>query len=369
MVEEASYLKEAGFEVIVATQEFEERPMLEDALASIGVRVRTLAPPAFLSDWPRRHYEFCRALLYRPRWLHSGDFDLARVCMPWSNRGLENIWLCNRAGIPVIVSAHNTFPGGNLQTAWHARHLVKAFSSVKGLVALTGESLDGFNKAFGNYLSTATIQRVIPNAVDTGKFVASNEARVDLRDRLGISQETRVVGSVGRLSDHKRPVELIRVFRDVASRVSGTHMVLVGEGELRREVEAEIDRSNLRGMVTLLGNQEQVERVVAGLDVHVLLSSIEGFASVNAEAMACEVPVVATDVPGSRAVVKDGLTGYLVSLGNNRTAADRVVHLLTATDVGRQMGRHGRREVLECYSVQQKKQRWLDLYRDILQLT
>ena len=63
MVEEASYLKEAGFEVIVATQEFEERPMLEDALASIGVRVRAVGPPAVLSDWQRRHDNCGRALL------------------------------------------------------------------------------------------------------------------------------------------------------------------------------------------------------------------------------------------------------------------------------------------------------------------
>jgi glycosyltransferase involved in cell wall biosynthesis len=368
LVEEARYLTDAGATVTVATRQFPDRPLLDAALNQIGVPVRELDPPPFLSDWSRRRRNRLKVSWYRPKWLLAGEFDAARVLMPWANRGLEIIWLLSRMNVPIIVSAHNAFPGTPMLSRWHSHYLLQAFKNVLGVVGLTESALMRFRGSFGPYLGVNVVQRVVHNAVDTGKFFPSKAAYDAFREWIGVNQQTKVVGSVGRLSNHKRPSDLIYAFKIVYREFPDTRFVLVGDGELRKELEDLVRREGLEGIVILLGEQPSVEKIMAGLDVHVLLSKVEGFASVNVEAMASEVPVVATDVPGSNEVILHERTGYLVEVGDIQGAADKVLRLLSDAENANAMGRDARRWVEQRFSIERRRVDLLDVYQEVMNI-
>jgi glycosyltransferase involved in cell wall biosynthesis len=130
-----------------------------------------------------------------------------------------------------------------------------------------------------------------------------------------------VIGWAGRLSEIKRPLDLVRV----AAKVPGSRLVLAGDGELRPAVEQLIGELRMTDRVQLLGYVENMASWYGSFDALLLTSANEGAPVVAIEAQAAGVPVVATDAGGTRNVVDDGETGYLAPVG----AIDRLAELLT----------------------------------------
>lgn len=149
---------------------------------------------------------------------------------------------------------------------------------------------------------------VLPNGLDVSRFRPDPERRSAARASWGVSGDETVIGIVARWS----PVKNHRLFLEAAARLLMTHprcrFVMIGKdldshnGELARDL-AEL---GLVDKVLLLGPRHDVETLYPGLDLAVLTSRSEGFPNVLAEAMACGVPVVSTDVGDAREIVGEG---------------------------------------------------------------
>lgn len=158
----------------------------------------------------------------------------------------------------------------------------------------------------------------IPTCVDTGTFQpAAAEVRpvlrTSVRRELALKQNTRILVFVGRLDTQKDPLLLLKAFGSAASGTSDLHLVVVGDGSMRRIVESAIAEGGLGGKVTLLGarSASDIARLLQGSDLFVLSSAYEGMPIAVLEALATGVPVVSTDVGEIRRVVQDGRNGYL----------------------------------------------------------
>lgn len=154
---------------------------------------------------------------------------------------------------------------------------------------------------------------VVPPGVELEELLAIDGHSGVLRDRIGASAGSFVVGVVGRLAEVKRPELAVEVFELLAERFEELHLAFVGDGSERGALERRIRSGTpaVRERVHILGAQEAMVPVFADLDAVLLTSRTEGAPVALIEAAAAGKPVVATSVGGVSEIVAHERTGYL----------------------------------------------------------
>jgi glycosyltransferase involved in cell wall biosynthesis/O-antigen/teichoic acid export membrane protein len=173
----------------------------------------------------------------------------------------------------------------------------------------------------------------IGNGIDLQRFHAGSDTAV---------HERPTITCVARLE----PVKNHDLLFDAVALLLPHHpdliLQLVGDGPLREQAEARCRELGIAHAVRFLGYRDDVPDLLRGTDVSVLTSMKEGIPRAILEAMAMGVPVVATDVPGSREAVRDGETGFAVPLGDAHALADAIDRLLRDPELRARMGAAGR---------------------------
>lgn len=151
-----------------------------------------------------------------------------------------------------------------------------------------------------------------------------------------------LVVACGRLKALKGFGFLIDALREVR-KTTPANLLIVGEGEERAALERKIRRLRLQNCVRLVGFQENPFKYMAAADLFVLSSLFEGFGNVIVEAMACGVPVVATDCPyGPREIITDGENGILVELGSAPALAQAILRVLGDSKLRNRLAENGK---------------------------
>lgn len=174
-----------------------------------------------------------------------------------------------------------------------------------------------------------------------------------LRKELGIAEDVPIVLSIGRLTRQKDPFTFFRAAPQVLFAHPNTHFVWIGHGELESEVRAYIQRMGISASCSILGWRTDVSELLSGADVFVLPSLYESFGYVTCEAMACGLPVVATRVSGTKDIVVEGETGFLVPPGDAEKFSERITELLSHKDKRLLFGQRGKEQVQKNFSVTQ----------------
>ena len=206
--------------------------------------------------------------------------------------------------------------------------------------------------------------RSFPYGVDTARFAPRDRARA--RAALGLDAERHVVGTIGRLNAQKGHTYLLQAAERLAERRADIEWVIAGDGEVRARLEAEARLRGLEQHVRFLGHRSDVPEILAALDVFVLSSNFEGMCFAVAEALAVEVPVVATDVGGVSQSVVDGETGLLVPPRDPAALADAIERLVDDGDEATRLGSAGRQRVEELYDLSEMAAATERLYARVL---
>jgi len=208
--------------------------------------------------------------------------------------------------------------------------------------------------------------KFMPNGIDICRFKPDRLAGRGLRHELGINNAF-VWLAVGRFEAAKDYPNMLRAFRVVAAKRLDATLLLVGQGSLLEEVKKLAGELGLEDKVRFLGVRRDIPELMNAADAFVLSSRWEGFGLVLAEAMACQLPVVAADSGGPREILHGGSLGFLVPPGDSNSLAKAMVQLMTLTEVERQaMGQAGRVYVEANYSLDRVVDRWEELYMEIL---
>ncbi len=249
------------------------------------------------------------------------------------------------AGVPVIASAlHSTgWPDGVGRLNRLLTPLTDAFIAV-------AESHGEFLRDFERF--PAPKVHVIRNGVDCARFRPDPPARASVRDELGLTAETPLVGIVAALRPEKHHTMLIDAAARLRDRPDPPHFLIVGDGPERQRIRTHARSLGVEDRVHLLGTRHDTPRLLAALDVFTLCSLNEASPVSILEALACEIPVVATDVGSVSESVLPGETGRLVPRENVPAFADAIDDLLDDPATRNRMGAHGRSRVLQSGSLE-----------------
>jgi glycosyltransferase involved in cell wall biosynthesis len=143
------------------------------------------------------------------------------------------------------------------------------------------------------------------------------------------------------------------------------HLRLVGDGPDRQDLESTIVTRGLEGHVTLEGNcnQDRVQAFYRETDLFVLASFAEGIPVVLMEAMAMELPCVATWITGIPELIRHGIDGWLVPPADEEQLADAIAKLMDDPELRRKLGRSARIRVQEKYDLERNTERLAEIYR------
>jgi glycosyltransferase involved in cell wall biosynthesis len=205
---------------------------------------------------------------------------------------------------------------------------------------------------------------VVSLGIELGRF------RRDLANPARVAEyrgsAATVVGAIGRLVPQKAMHVLVDAAPALLAAQPGLRVLIVGDGPLRNDLEAQAVRLGVAHAVRFAGYQEDVVSAYGAMDVFVLPSRDEGFGLVFLEAMAVGVPVVGTRVIGSEDAVEDGVTGLLVPYGNAAALAAAVRRILESPDLARRLRETASERVRRVYSREQCAARVEELYRELL---
>jgi glycosyltransferase involved in cell wall biosynthesis len=207
---------------------------------------------------------------------------------------------------------------------------------------------------------------VLLHGVNPDTVPRGPEARTRARDLLGLASTRPVVGIVANLSPKKDHAGLLTAIDQVRTRVPDVLLLLIGSGPLEDELRARVAADGLRDHVRFLGSRDDVAELLPALDVFVLGSRFEGLPIALLEAMAAELPCVATAVGGVPEALTDGVEGRLVPPGDPRALATALEEVLGAPGVRAAMGSAARRRVRSEFSIDRAVRRTEELYAAVL---
>jgi N-acetyl-alpha-D-glucosaminyl L-malate synthase BshA len=259
--------------------------------------------------------------------------------------------------LPVITTLHGT-----------DITLVGADRSYLPITRYALEQSDGVT-AISNYLKQATIEtfqfdrmQVIPNFVSPSEYKPTPDC--DLRKTLS-PDDAPIMVHVSNFRPVKRPVDCVEILARVLKKVNA-RLVMVGDGSERTNV---IHRARCLGIddkCVFVGKQARIVDYLCASDLLLLPSEQESFGLAALEAMACQVPVIASRVGGLPEVVDDGETGFLSPVGDVDKMADDAVKLLADDKLRREMGKRARVSAVSRYSTDLIIPQYIKFYEQIL---
>jgi sugar transferase (PEP-CTERM/EpsH1 system associated) len=293
----------------------------------------------------------------RPAVVHTRNLAALEAAVPaWA------------AGVPVRIHGEHgrdvgDFDGTSRKHQW-IRRLYRPF--VNQYVAVSRD-LEHYLTGLG--VPSARVAQIY-NGVDTQRFKPA-DGRVEIQgypfDRDGLW----VIGSVGRMEIVKDQITLARAFIRALEMQPNfrdrLRLVIVGEGILRREVEALLGEAALMPLCWMPGERNDVDQIFSKLDCFLLPSRGEGISNTILEAMACALPVIATAVGGNVELIEPGRTGELVPAGDFETMAHEILAYASNPGKAQAAGRAGRARVERFFSLDTMVERYRKLYDEQLE--
>ena len=320
------------------------------SLGDIGPRIAALGIPVqalgMATRWPRlallrRLREMIRE--WRPdvvhTWLYHADL-LGGLAARW-------------AGVPVVCWGIRSSNLDVDKTAWTTRVIRRVCAWLSGCVPdrifLNSEAARGIHAALGYAPGKMS---VIPNGFDLSRFAPDPVARARVRASLGCTEDTLLVGMVGRYDPLKNHAGFVAAMSILRPRLSALKIAMVGKGvTAQNDPLVSLLQAETWGQdAMLLGERTDIPALMAAFDILVCPSHAEAFPNVIGEAMATGVPCVATDVGDCAFLV--GETGRVVPVGDMAALAGQVLALLGLSPAQRAaLGALARERVEACFDI------------------
>ena len=340
---DANLLRQAGWNVTLAY--FVDGPLRQEIIPSVElqhIRARS---------WLKRClelYAFC----------HWKQFDIIHSHQMGAN--LVSALVGRLLGTPVIVTEHGLQLWRNRKHRFLARLTYRCAAQVLAVSQATAQvriERDGAPK---------TKISVMPNCYRPEFQPQPADIVSHLRAEYRIPDGAMIVGFVGRLAQVKRLDLLVDAVLRVLKERENTLFLVVGDGSQRQKLERSIEHAGIAGAFRLVGEQSDIPKFLALMDVFVLSSERESLSVSLVEAAAMGVPQVAFDVGGNREIVVQGETGLLVPFPDSEKFAKAILSLLASDSRRIRMKERTRQRAQRLFSPEVRLQALNHLYEVVM---
>lgn len=229
-------------------------------------------------------------------------------------------------------------------------------------IVVVSDVLDDAMRKAG--MGKKTIQ--IPNGVNELTFHPDNPGKG--KSHWGFSDEHFVFGTVARFSQEKGHPILLDAFAEVHSKYPQARLLLIGDGPLFSEMHSKAESLNISQHIHFAGAQTDVENILQDIDCYLSPSLTEGMPMSILEAMASNLPIIATEV-GSLGEVLDEGCGILIPPGEVAALAEAMSDIIERQGEAKEMANRARTRIESHYSAAQQSDRYAEIYHSVVDAT
>ncbi len=202
--------------------------------------------------------------------------------------------------------------------------------------------------------------KVIYNGIDTKQNVAHLDKTL-----FSLEYDWPVVVQVGNFRHVKNQIIAIQAFRKVIDKRINAYLLFVGIGDTLPQCKESTNKLGLDEYIKFAGKQENVLGILSFCDIMLNTSLSEGCSIAILEAMFCNLPVLASRVGGNPELVLDGKTGLLFDVNDVNELADKLTKLILNSDLRKNLGKEGKKRVLEEFNIERMDKEYLTLYNEV----
>lgn len=207
----------------------------------------------------------------------------------------------------------------------------------------------------------SSLFEVIHNGIDLDDFSPGHSGN-NIRKELGIPENSIVIGNVGRFHEAKNHPVLLEVFSRVNRENSNTHLLLVGYGVLEKKIRELIEHYGISRSVTLAGKQKDIPRMLAAMDIFFYPSIYEGMPNSLIEAMACGLPIVASNIPEISEIIPKDLHKQLFNSFNLESFEVELNRLINNTSERKVIAEKCREHAVKNFDIKVSAQKLCNLW-------
>jgi len=321
-----------------------------------------LVPSMRRSPHPLRDWKALRHLI---RIIRAGNYDIVHTHT--SKAGFLGRIAARYCKTPAVVHS----PHGTVLEGYFSPVITKVYAYLERITAplaqciicLTTREIDQYIHA---KIGKREQYTVIYNGINMDTFSTMTQTRQDVRNSLNLTSDSVVCITVGRLVPVKGQIDLINAFPKIVAQHPNTHLLIVGEGELRDELVGQVNHLNLSKSIHFVGWRSDIPNLLGASDIFVLPSLNEGLGLVLIEAMAQHLPTIATHVGGVPEVVEDGKTGLLVTAQSPDALAKAINQLIASPTQRTEMGEAGYQRAITNFSIETTVEKTEHIYRTLM---
>ena len=262
--------------------------------------------------------------------------------------------------IPIVTTLHGwTWVGGI--------NRIRFYEWLEGISFYFADQIVLVNERIRQHPRLRNLPKHSLSVVDNGISINRDDSQVNLQqDIIQFTQKGFTIGAIGRLSSEKGFDFLIDVFADLVSEGNDFYLVILGDGKLKITLKERAQTLGLTDRLLLPGYVTNAARYLKFFDLFILSSFTEGLPIVLLEAMAAEIPIVATNVGGIAKVLNNGRAGRLVEPGNKRDLKDAILSISQDPKVMDHRIAYAKKRVLEKYSSRSMALKYHAIYKTVL---
>ena len=290
-----------------------------------------------------------QALFFLKKFFEEEKFDVVHTHS--SKAGILGRIAAHMAGVPVVVHTIHGLAFGPYDSFLKNKIYIGAerFAAKYSdrIYAVAQAMID---QCLTEKIGTPDLFQVVYSGMELERFLNA-QRESSLRKELSIPEQSPVVGAVARLFTRKGYEDFFPTAKKILEKNPDVYFLILGDGPMRNEYEALTESLGIRDHVVFAGliSPDEVCRYIAQMDIAAHFSLKEGLPRVAVQALAEGVPVVAYPLDGTPEVVLDGKSGFLVPVGDHDCAAEKILQILSDTQLRKSMGEYGRDLIRERF--------------------